>query len=218
MIESWEEEDDDGDPESPVHGDQLSWSCSINGVSLLPDSLWGFFTEQQLIFRASSKLHGHFGGKVAGHEGELERQGEAVPIMQQLVAGDGGGGEYDENGDGFSQLPGTLQVFFTDWQLIFRASSKPHGHFGREAADHEGELGQQGEAGQDGDSSGVFGGSLFLGSLLVPFIGWQLFFRSSSKPHGHFGRMAADQEGELGRWGEAVSVYGGVCMGAGVRG
>ena len=39
-----------------------------------------------------------------------------------------------------------LWVFFTDHQLVFRASSLPHGHLGRPAADHEEELGLQGEA------------------------------------------------------------------------
>ena len=39
-----------------------------------------------------------------------------------------------------------LWVSFTGHQSIFRASSQPHGHLGRQAADHEGELGQQGEA------------------------------------------------------------------------
>ena len=43
-----------------------------------------------------------------------------------------------EYGDGVSLLLGTRWVFFTDWQLIYHASFKPHGHFGGQAADHEG--------------------------------------------------------------------------------
>merc|ERR1719341_2187892 len=49
--------------------------------------------------------------------------------------------------DGVSLLVLDLWVFFKDHQLIFGASSLPHGHLGRQAADREGELGLLEEAG-----------------------------------------------------------------------
>ena len=100
---------------------------------------------------------------------------------------------------------------------------QPHGHLGREAAFQEGELGgQEGavydkgavaslEVGQHGDCSVVSDGvSPLLECLWFFFPDWQLIFRASFQPHGHLGRQVADQEGELGRQGEAVPVYGAV--------
>ena len=130
-VVSGEGEDDDGDPAMALLGPKqhLSFSCSqdLFSVSLFSDSA---LASQDCP--ASSKHIGHHLNKV-----------EDILRNHQGVGQHGGC-----NGviDGVSLLLDTLWVSFTDRQPIFCASSQPHGHLGRQAADHEGELGRQGEA------------------------------------------------------------------------
>jgi hypothetical protein len=130
-VVSGEGEDDDGDPAMTLLGPKqhLSFSCSqdLFSVSLFSDSA---LASQDCP--ASSKHIGHHLNKV-----------EDILRNHQGVGQHGGC-----NGviDGVSLLLDTLWVSFTDRQPIFCASSQPHGHLGRQAADHEGELGRQGEA------------------------------------------------------------------------
>ena len=104
-------------------------------------------------------------------------------------------------------------VLFTDWQLIFRASSQPHGHLGRLAADHEGELGRQGEADhvQGAVGSIMWGwGVIELGALPGCYLAsvsanagsMQQGFQASSKPLGHSGSLVCGEPvgGEYCSW------------------
>ena len=50
-----------------------------DGVSPL-ESLWVFFPDWQLVFRASFQPYGQLGRQAADQEGELGRQEEAVPV------------------------------------------------------------------------------------------------------------------------------------------
>jgi hypothetical protein len=69
-----------------------------------------------------------------------------------------------------------------------------------------------GEAGYDGDCDGVIDGtSLLLDTLLISLTGRQPIFHASLQPHGQSGRQDANQNGELGRQGEAAPVQGAVC-------
>ena len=174
VVESGEEENG-GDPATPSSsGDHLSWSCSIDGASLLLDTLRVFFKDRQPFFHASSQLHGQLGRQVAVHEGGLEGQGEGGPVMRAVGSKVWGWGvcEY-----GVRLLPGTLWVFLTDWLLGFRASFQPHGHFGRQSADHRGELGRQGEAVPVGEVGGQQG--VGVGGVWVWCYGWLLLVQHS---------------------------------------
>ena len=68
-----------------------------DGVSLPPDTLWVFFTDRQLIFRASFQPHGHLGRQAADHEGELGCLGEAVTRSSQPASDSGVGDREPEN-------------------------------------------------------------------------------------------------------------------------
>jgi hypothetical protein len=69
-------------------------------------------------------------------------------------------GGFDWVIDGSSPLPDTLLTSFTDRQSIFHASSQPHRQSGRLMADHNGDLGRQGEA---DPVQGAVGCSIMLG-------------------------------------------------------
>ena len=69
--------------------------------------------------------------------------------MEDILRGHPGDGQHGDCigvYDGVSLLLLDLSVSFTDHQPVFRASSQPHGHSGKQAADHEGGLGRRGEA------------------------------------------------------------------------
>lgn len=123
--------------------------------------------------------------------------------------------------DGVSLLLGNLWVFSKDWQPILCASSQLHGHFGGKLADHKVELGQQGGAvlvmmavGSMGSGWGVCeygdGVCLLPDTLWFFFTDWQLIFRAYLQSLGHFGRLVAVHDKELGRQGEAVPLMGAV--------
>ena len=125
------EDDDDEDPSMLLHGTKkhLSRSCSSD---LLPDFLHPSSALASQDRLASSKHIGH-------HLNMVE------DIMQKhWEVG------YHEDCDGVihgvSLLSDTLLISFTDRQLVFHASSQPHGQSGRQVADHNGEKGRQGEA------------------------------------------------------------------------
>ena len=108
-----------------------------------------------------------------------------------------------EYGNGVSLLSSTVWVVFTDWLLIFRASSKSHGHLGREDTDLEGELGGQGEAVPEGEVRGQHG--VGVGGAWVWCSGWPIpdqykvlgsdFTRlpSFSTQLGHSGSQVSDE-------------------------
>ena len=129
-VANGEGEDDDGDPAMVPPGakQHLNCSCSLDLfiVSLIPSS-----TVASQDCPASSEHFGHYLNKVEGilrsHQ-EVGQHGDCNGVI-----------------DGISLLLDTLWVSLTDRQPIFRASSQPHGHLGRQAAGHEGELGRQGE-------------------------------------------------------------------------
>ena len=119
-------EDDDGDPampEWPGVKKHLSCSCSSD---LFTDSLNSSSFVILQDCPAFSKLFGHHLNKV-----------EDILQNHQEVGQHG-----DCNGviGGVSLLLDNLWVSFTDRQPFFRVSSQPHGHLGRQVADHEGEL------------------------------------------------------------------------------
>ena len=127
-------------------------------------------------------------------------------------------GDYSVVSDGGCLLLDGLWVFFTDWQLVFRASFQPHGHLGSQAADQEGELGLHGEVapvyGEVGSMMWVCGRGvndgdmLYLDTFCVSFTGQQPVFRASSQPNGHLGGQVADCVGEQGHQGGAVPGQG----------
>ena len=139
--------------------------------------------------------------------------------------GDGHPGDCIGVLDGVSLLLLDLSVSFTDHQPVFHASSKPFGHSGSQVADHEGDLGQGGEAVPVKGTScsmeirgwGVkFGDSFLLETPKDSFTIKQPIFHASYQPLGHSGREATDGEGELGRQGGAVHGQG--VWGDGARG
>ena len=128
-VASGEGEDDDGDPAMSLPGAKQHLSCSCS-LYLFSVSLISSSAVSSQDCPASSKHYGHHLNKVE----DIWRSNQEV------------GKPRDCNGvfDWFSLLLDTLWVSFTDRQPIFRASSQPHGHLGRQAADHEGCWGDRG--------------------------------------------------------------------------
>ena len=122
------------------HGDCIGVT---DGVSLLLLDLWASFTDHQPAFRASSQLHGHLGGQAADREGDLGRQGEAVLVKGAVYSSRM---VYVGVNEGVSLFLDILWASITNHQPIFRASSQPYGHSGRQVAGCDGEQGRQGEA------------------------------------------------------------------------
>ena len=125
-------EDDDGDPAMALLGTKQHPSCSSSSTDLFSVSV---NSSPFVSLRDCPASTHHFGHHLHRVEDILQRyrgvgqHGGSIGVI-----------------DGFSLLVLDLWVFLTDHQLIFRASSLPHGHLGRQALDHEGKLGLQGEA------------------------------------------------------------------------
>jgi hypothetical protein len=161
----------------------------------------------------------------ASSYGNLGRHLYRVEDILRGHPGDGHPGDCIGVLDGVSLLLLDLSVSFTDHQPVFHASSKPLGHSGSQVADHEGDLGQGGEAVPVKGTScsmeirgwGVkFGDSFLLETPKDSFTIKQPIFHASYQPLGHSGREATDGEGELGRQGGAVHGQG--VWGDGARG
>ena len=194
-----EGEDDDGDPAMPLPGAKQHLSSSdLFSVSLNSSS-----TVSSQDCPASSTHFGH----------HLNMVEDILRKYQEV----GQRGDYNGVIDGVSLLLDTLWASFTDRQPIFHASSQPHGHLGRKVADHEGELGQQGEVvpiqGAVGSSKVWVWGVTECGGALAGFIlasvsaiagSEQQDFQASYKILGHSGSLVSGEPvvGEHCFWGE----------------
>ena len=207
-VVSGEGEDDDEDPADALHGAKQHLGCVCSQDLYTVSSVSSSAIALQDC-PASSYHIGHHLGKVEDILRNLHEVGQHEDCTESL-----------------SRSACFWTLFGSPSQIGSHSSAlsiQLHGHLGREAAYQEGELGgQEGavydkgavaslEVGQHGDCSVVSDGdSPLLESLWVFFQDWQLIFRASFQLHGHLGRQAADQEGELGQQREAVPVHGAV--------
>ena len=200
-VASGEGEDDDGDPAIALAGAKQHRSCSCP-MDLFTVSIHSSPSVSSQDCPASSSEH--FGHHLYCVEDILREH-----------QGDGHHGNCIGVNDRVSLLLLDLWVSFTDHQSVFRASSQPHGHSGRQTADHEGGLGPQDGVGSSSQGAACsmvvwgwvvnIGDGLLLDTLGAFFIDGQPVFRASFQPYGHLGRQVVVCEGDLvGRQGGAV--------------